>query len=113
MTFAEIEKLLGANLPKSHRYRAWWSNNAFNSVMTKAWLDAGFRTERVDMRKHRLVFRRIKAGSDGSVERRTPELQPKSGSRRHPLFGYLKGTIRIMPGTDLTQPSDPAWGNDA
>ncbi len=41
MTFAQIERVIGAKLPKSHKYRAWWSNNAFNSVMTKTWLEAG------------------------------------------------------------------------
>jgi len=29
---------------------------------------------------------------------------------RHPLFGALKGFVRVMPGTDLTKPADPAWG---
>jgi hypothetical protein len=31
---------------------------------------------------------------------------------RHPLFGALKGLVRVMPGTDLTEPADPAWGSD-
>jgi hypothetical protein len=29
---------------------------------------------------------------------------------RHPLFGALKGYVRVMPGTDLTDPADPDWG---
>ena len=29
---------------------------------------------------------------------------------RHPLFGALKGAIRIVPGTDLAEPADPEWG---
>ena len=29
---------------------------------------------------------------------------------RHPLYGALKGYIRIMPGVDLTKPADPEWG---
>ena len=32
-------------------------------------------------------------------------------SKRHPLFGALKGLVRIAPGTDLTQPADPEWGD--
>jgi hypothetical protein len=31
---------------------------------------------------------------------------------RHPLFGALKGLVRVMPGTDLTEPADPAWGGE-
>jgi hypothetical protein len=28
----------------------------------------------------------------------------------HPLIGALRGTVKIAPGTDLTQPADPEWG---
>ena len=40
---------------------------------------------------------------------------PHEGARaetspRHPLFGALKGLLRVMPGTDLTKPADPSWG---
>jgi hypothetical protein len=31
---------------------------------------------------------------------------------RHPLWGALKGTMKIAPGTDVTQPADPDWGKD-
>lgn len=30
-------------------------------------------------------------------------------TRRHPLFGALKGYIQVTPGTDLTKAADPAW----
>jgi hypothetical protein len=29
----------------------------------------------------------------------------------HPLYGAMQGLIRIMPGTDLTQPADPEWAD--
>jgi hypothetical protein len=29
---------------------------------------------------------------------------------RHPLYGALKGYIRLVAGTDLTEPADPEWG---
>ncbi len=101
MTFAQIEKLTGAKLPASARFRAWWSNNAFNSVMTQVWLDAGFKSEQVDMEGKKLVFRRIRA----------PSVQPLAHKgQRHPLLGALKGLIEVAPGTDLTAPADPTWG---
>jgi len=104
MTFAQIERLTRTKLPRSALYRAWWSNNPTNSVMTKVWLDAGFRTERVDMSRHKLVFRRIQ-------ERETAREGGATGQKiRHPLFGALKGLMRIAPGTDLTKPADPDWG---
>jgi hypothetical protein len=30
-------------------------------------------------------------------------------TRRHPLFGALKGLLCVVPETDLTQPADPVW----
>jgi hypothetical protein len=110
MTFAEIEQIVDAKLPASHRYRSWWSNNSFNSVMTQAWLDAGFESTKVDMKKRTLVFRRI------DRKRRDPAddaLKRPAVSKKHPSFGALKGLIRIAPGTDLTEPADPEWGDQA
>jgi hypothetical protein len=41
----------------------------------------------------------------------TLETNQRMSTRRHPLFGALKGHVQVMPETDLTQPADPAWGN--
>jgi len=62
MTFAQIERVIGAKLPPSQYQRAWWSNNPWNNVMTKVWLDAGFVTEQVDVEGRKLVFRRAAKG---------------------------------------------------
>jgi hypothetical protein len=101
LTFAAIEKITGTKLPASaHKHRPWWSNNPDNSVMTKVWLDAGFESEQVNMPARKLVFRRVR--------------KPKAAADEkpfHPLYGYMQGLIRIMPGTDLTQPADPEWGD--
>ena len=106
MTFGEIERIIGSKLPASSRYRAWWSNNDFNSVLTKVWLSAGFKSERVDMKGRKLVFRRVR-------EPKTPvRVGPSAGEQPfHPLYGYMKGLVRIMPGTDLTKPADPEWAD--
>jgi hypothetical protein len=110
LTFAEIERIVGFKLPRSAKeYRAWWSNNPSNSVMTKAWLEVGFESEQVDMENRKLVFRRV---------RRLPPVSgtsspPFGKSKQHPLIGALKGTVWIAPGTDLTQPADPEWGEVA
>ncbi|HWE98418.1 MAG TPA: hypothetical protein VG248_01330, partial [Caulobacteraceae bacterium] len=58
LSFSEIEALLGKALPASRQYPAWWSNNPSNNPMTKVWLDAGYRTERVNVEAGRVVFRR-------------------------------------------------------
>ena len=110
MTFAEIERLLGAKLPpKAQHHRAWWSNNPTNNVMTKVWLAAGFRTEQVDLDARKLVFRRVGApGSTATTSAAVPQTSPPS--ERHPLYGALKDLLRVAPGVDLTGPADPEWG---
>ncbi|MDP1731074.1 MAG: helix-turn-helix transcriptional regulator [Devosia sp.] len=30
--------------------------------------------------------------------------------KRHPAWGSMKGTTIVMPGVDLTEPTDPDWG---
>ncbi len=115
MRFEDIERIVGSKLPeKSQLHRPWWSNNPNNNVMTKVWLDAGYRTEQVDMASRRLVFRRVHAGKPNEPTSPAPAAPPEGGrrapSRRHPLFGALKGLLRVMPGTDLTKPADPTWG---
>jgi hypothetical protein len=110
ITFAEIERIIGSPLPRSHRYRAWWSNNSFNSVMTKVWLDAGFQSAEVDMKRRKLVFRKIESSDPGrSAAAAGGEIKRAAVSKRHPMFGALKGLIRIAPGTDLSAPADPDW----
>ena len=112
MTFAQIERVIGAKLPRSHRYRAWWSNNSFNSVMTKAWLEAGFESTDVNMKERKLVFRRIaRTGTRESVGDVSKVAPRAAVSKRHPLFGALKGLVQVAPGVDLTQPADPKWAD--
>jgi hypothetical protein len=111
MTFAEIERLIGAKLPNSQRYPAWWSNNPFNNVMTQIWLDAGFKTEEVDVESRKLVFRRVGEAKPSS---RTSLSSDNVGAfKPHPLIGWMKGAVRVAPGVDLTEPADPEWGKRA
>jgi hypothetical protein len=93
MTFAEVERIVGRPLPKSHADRSWWSNNPRNSGLTRQWLQAGFTAEAVDMPGRRLTF--LRRASDGSAD----FVRPK-----HPAFGALAGMLTIAPGVDLTAP---------
>jgi len=111
MTFGEIERILGFDLPQSKIYPAWWSNNTSNNVMTKAWLEAGYKTESVDIASEKLVFRR----NDVRVSRKKTKDNQNSANNadkgnRSSLFGWMAGTITIAPGVDLTEPADPNWG---
>lgn len=107
MSFAEIERVLGTKLPPSAiSHRAWWSNNPTNNVMTKAWLEAGFRSEQVDLDGRKLVFKRVETTPRPSsfAESHSPDF---AAAHRPSLFGWLRGTV-VSTG-DLTEPADPAW----
>lgn len=59
-SFDQIENVLKTKLPNSaHKYQAWWSNNPSNSVMTKSWLRAGWKTEQVDVPGQAVTFRKV------------------------------------------------------
>ena len=117
MTFADIERVTGVKLPpKAKLHRAWWSNNPSNNVMTKVWLDAGFRSEQVDMEGKKLVFKRVHESHLQGAGMAEPQAGFKHdvktlAPRRHPIFGALKGLLSIEPGYDLTQPAMPEWAD--
>ena len=111
MSFAEIERVIETKLPPSAtHHRAWWSNNAQNNVMTMAWMDAGFESEDVDMKGRRVTFRRVRSEASGGLAASSREAATKG---RHPLIGWMKGTLTIAEGVDLTQPADTEWGEAA
>lgn len=123
MSFAEIERIIGAGLPPSaFRHRAWWSNNPSNSVITYAWLKAGYKSADVDMPGRQLVFRRsvqngVLPPSDGGgpvpeASEATGAPVPADAAGPGPfsrIYGALKGTVTVKPGTDLTAPDGTDW----
>jgi hypothetical protein len=130
MTFREIEALIGSPLPPSaRRHRAWWSNNPTNSVITCAWLDAGYRSAEVDMAGEKLVFRRVAAPAPGLAGRPPPppsapppepddlvdpgEWAARTGRKLPAFVGAWKGLVTVPPDLDLTAPADPDWGRRA
>jgi hypothetical protein len=111
MSFDEIERVILAKLPPSAlKHRAWWSNNAENNVMTRAWRDAGFESEEVDMKGRRVAFRRVRSEASRNTGARSVDVTTEG---RHPLIGWMKGTLTTAEGVDLTQPADPEWGEAA
>jgi hypothetical protein len=112
MSFAQIERVVGFKLPAvAQRHRAWWSNSPTNNVMTQAWLDAGFRSEQVDMTARKLVFRKSAAASGRDAGADTAGSAAKrTNIGEHPLFERIRGTAQVPEGVDLTEPADPDWG---
>lgn len=65
LSFARIEALLGEPLAASARQgQAYWSNRQ-GGLQASAWLAAGYRVARVDLRRKRVVFRRRGAVAGG------------------------------------------------
>jgi hypothetical protein len=122
MSFADIETVIGAALPpKAVNHPAWWSNNTSNNTMTKVWLDAGFRTERVDIAGRKLVFRRVSDPTRSGLEEAQPGPFSAPGSPpawtptraegglRERMRAALGGTVTVAQGVSLTAPSGEAW----
>ncbi len=117
MTFDEIERVLGTELPPSaFKHRAWWSNNPTNSVITLAWLEAGYKTANVDMTGRTLEFKKFPLDAPLSGTRDGQKVQdgsrisiPDNAFLFSRLFGALRGTVTITPGTDLASPLEEDW----
>lgn len=105
-SFAEIEGILGFALPRSaYAYPAWWSNDATGHSHSLAWLEAGWKTEQVDIAGQKLTFRR------GGV-RVTPVETGKKARLKlgggDTLHGAIPGVMQMVSGTDLTKPTGAA-----
>lgn len=99
LNFRDIEAMIGVELPKSAaEYEAWWSNNENGHSHARSWLRAGWRTAGVDLAKRSVTFERQPGAA------RTLKRDP---------FGCMAGTIKIMPGVDLTAPGDEVWNAEA
>lgn len=60
LTFRDIERLVGAFLPKAALSDAWWGAEA--GVQSRAWGEAGFEA-RPDPKSERVLFVRLAGGS--------------------------------------------------
>ena len=112
MKFEDIEEVLGFSLPPSSRkHRAWWSNNPSNNVMTHAWIDAGYKTEDVDLEQRKLIFRRAVSDSAALAAEAQPPHRGagNTGARPIGLYGCLRGTVTFAVDIDLTESADPDW----
>ena len=87
LTFNEIEKIIGANLPRSALiYPEWWGNDWTHTQAAKGWLAMQWRTSDVNLRTRVVRFYRI-----GRAH--------KTDSFR--LIGFDEGRLREGPRGDL------------
>jgi len=60
LSFARIDGLIGSNLPMSaYRTEAWWSNSP-STAHAKAWLDAGWEVQEVNLKEGYVVFKKVR-----------------------------------------------------
>lgn len=74
LSFARIDGLIGSNLPmNAFRDRAWWSN-ASSSVHAKAWLNAGWEVQEVNLKEGYVVFKKVRNVAVKRVKRKKLEI---------------------------------------
>jgi hypothetical protein len=74
LSFARIDGLIGSSLPMgAFRDSAWWSNTSSN-VHSKAWLDAGWEVQEVNLKEGYVVFRKVRDVPFKKVRRRKLEI---------------------------------------
>ena len=60
LSFARIDGLIGSNLPISaFRDEAWWSNSS-SSTHAKAWLNAGWEVQEVNLKEGYVTFKKVR-----------------------------------------------------
>jgi hypothetical protein len=88
LSFARIDGLIGSNLPMSaYRNEAWWSNSS-SSVHAKAWLDAGWEVQEVNLKEGFVVFKKV---------RQIPKKRKRTKSRIDKPFKPVRVRSRRKP----------------
>ena len=60
LSFARIDGLIGSNLPMSaYKDEAWWSNTS-SSAHAKAWLNAGWEVQEVNLKEGYVAFKKVR-----------------------------------------------------
>lgn len=78
LSFAKIDGIIGENLPiGAYRDEKWWSNSP-NNIHAKAWLDAGWKVQEVNLEEGYVVFKKTEIVRTRSFRRkaRTQALKP-------------------------------------
>jgi hypothetical protein len=75
LSFAKMDGIIGDNLPMSaYRDEKWWKNVPTN-VHAKAWMDAGWNVQEVNLKEGYVVFKKVKEVSARGFKRKTAKSQ--------------------------------------
>lgn len=71
LSFAKIDGIISENLPmKAYREEKWWDNSP-TDAHAKAWLDAGWKTEEVNLEEGYVVFRKTETAQKKDLVKKT------------------------------------------
>ena len=74
LSFARIDGLIGSNLPMSaYRDSLWWSNVS-SSAHAKAWLNAGWEVQEVNLKEGVVVFHKVREVARKKIRRKNLEI---------------------------------------
>ncbi|MEM4244434.1 MAG: hypothetical protein QXP44_06540 [Candidatus Bathyarchaeia archaeon] len=108
LSFARIDGLIGTNLPMSaYREEKWWSNSP-SSAHARAWLDAGWEVQEVNLQEGYVVFKKVRevplkkrkrATEDEAkpftpVPVHSPKRKPPSKTKVSKLYARIKNLER-------------------
>ncbi len=69
LSFADMDGIIGDNLPMSaYRSQAWWNNSPNSHSM--AWLNAGWETREVNLEEGYVVFKKVRRAQTESLKRK-------------------------------------------
>ncbi|MEM2108014.1 MAG: hypothetical protein QXL10_01870 [Candidatus Bathyarchaeia archaeon] len=108
LSFARIDGLIGTNLPISaYREEAWWSNSP-SSAHARAWLDAGWEVQEVNLQEGYVVFKKVREMPSKKLKRAkedeikpftpvpvyAPKRKPPSKTKVSKLYARIKNLER-------------------
>lgn len=71
LTVADVQSIVDGKLPASARtQRAWWSNRKTAVAQSAAWIEAGYRVDKLELEKNLITFRKIGTIPDLHVQRK-------------------------------------------
>ncbi len=71
LSFAQIDGIIGDNLPISaYRSESWWENSP-EKEHAKAWLEAGWKTGEVNLKEGYVIFQKVKDAPATTFKRKT------------------------------------------
>jgi hypothetical protein len=101
LTFKQIEKIIGSQLPDSaRRYQAWWANQSGKGhSQAYSWACAGWRTSDLDLENETVTFRYVaEEMARANFERQKANAVRSEGISVEEAKSRLAITFNVSPG---------------